>query len=97
MANYIPTSCTDAYIKINNTYSLPAKCSHDIALASRVVWLKTLYLCVVIDFLFLILLNTKKLCGRNHKAKLTSQSSPATHSDKGVSTLKEKGALYCSL
>lgn len=21
MANYIPTSCTDAYIKINNTYS----------------------------------------------------------------------------
>lgn len=23
MANYIPTSCTDAYIKINNILSLP--------------------------------------------------------------------------
>lgn len=34
MANYIPTSCTDAYIKINNTYSLPAKCGHHIAPAS---------------------------------------------------------------
>lgn len=28
MANYIPTSCTDAYIKVNNTFSLPAKCGH---------------------------------------------------------------------
>lgn len=84
MANYISTSCTDAYIKINNTYSLPAKCGHHIAPASRVVWLKTLYLCIVIDLfsLFLILLSTKKVCGRNHKAKLTSQSSPAAHSDK---------------
>lgn len=89
MANYIPTSCTDAYIKINNTYSLPAKCGHHIAPASRAVCLKTLYLCIA------ILLRTKKVCGRNQKAKLISQSSPATHSDKGVSTLKEAGALYC--
>ena len=33
--------------------------------------------------------------GRNHKAKLTSRSSPATHSDKGVSALKGKGASCC--
>lgn len=52
MANYIPTSCTNAYIKINNTYSLPAKCGHHIASASRVVWLKTLYICIVISGVF---------------------------------------------
>lgn len=84
MANYIPTSCTDAYIKINNT---SAKCGHHTAPASRVVWLKTQYLCIVMDFflsLFLILLSTKKVCGRNHKAKLTSQSNAAAHSDRSV-------------
>lgn len=37
MANYIPTSCTDAYIKINNTYSLLAKCGHHIAPAGTAV------------------------------------------------------------
>lgn len=47
MANYIPTSCTDAYIKINNT---SAKCGHHTAPASRVVWLKIQYLCIVMDF-----------------------------------------------
>lgn len=94
MANYIPTSCTDAYIKISNT---SAKCGH-IAPASRVVWLKTQYLHIVMDFLllFLILLSTKKVCGRNHKAELTSQSNAAAHSDRSVSTLRGKGALcYC--
>lgn len=61
MANYIATSCTDAYIKINNT---SAKCGHHKAPASRVVSQKTRYLCIVMDFLLLsflfFLLSTKK-------------------------------------
>lgn len=44
MANYIPTSCTDAHIKINNTHSLHAKCQHHTAPASTIVWLKIQYL-----------------------------------------------------
>lgn len=95
MANYIPTSCTNAYIKISNT---SAKCGHHTAPASSIVWLKTQYLCTVMDFLllFLILLNTKKVCRRNHQAELTSQSNDAAHSDRSVYTLREKGALcYC--
>lgn len=97
MANYIATSCTDAYIKINNT---SAKCGHHKAPASRVVSQKTRYLCIVMDFLLLsflsFLLSTKKVCGRNHKAKPISQSSAAAHSERSVSMLKGKGALcYC--
>lgn len=46
--------------------------------------------CDRFSLLFLIFLSRKKVCGRNHKAKLTSQSSPTTHSNKSVFTLKEK-------
>lgn len=94
MANYIATSCTDAYIKINNT---SAKCGHHKAPASRVVSQKTRYLCIVMDFLLLSFLFIKhKKGGRNHKAKLISQSSAAAHSERSVSMLKGKGALcYC--
>lgn len=45
--------------------------------------------------LFLILLSTKKVCRRDHKAKLTSQSNAAAHSESSVSTLRGKGALCC--
>lgn len=94
MANYIPTSCTDAYIKISNT---SAKCGHHIAPASRVLWLKTQYIFAlwwIFLSLFLILLSTRKVCGKNHKAKLTSQSHAAAHSDRSVSTLREK--VHCA-
>lgn len=70
MANYIPTSCTDAYIKINNT---SAKCGHHIAPASRVVWLKTRYLCIVMDFLLLFLFFIK------HKKGVWEKSQGKTH------------------
>lgn len=76
MANYIPTSCTDAYIKINNTYSLPAKCGHHIAPARRVVWLKTLYLCIlciVIDFFLFVSYFIK------HKKGVWEESQGKTH------------------
>lgn len=69
MANYIPTSCTDAYIKINNTHSLPAKCGYLIAPGSKVVWLET---SVFLHFERLSVLKKKEMGGRNPKAKLTS-------------------------
>lgn len=58
----------------------------------------SVYLCIVMDFFFLswflILLSTTKVCGRNHKAKLPSQSHAAARSDRSVSTLREK--VHCA-
>lgn len=73
MANYIPTSCTDAYININNSYSLPAKCRHHIAPASRVVWLKTVYLCILVDFFAPYFIKYKKGVRKKSQGK-THQS-----------------------
>lgn len=47
MTNSSPTSCTDAYIKVNNTHSHPVKCGHHIAPGSKAVWLTTLHFCAL--------------------------------------------------
>lgn len=70
MANYIPTSCTDTYIKISNT---SAKRGHHTAPASSAVWLKTRYLCIVMDFLVVVSHFIK------HKKGMWEKSQSRTH------------------